>query len=139
MSKYWLGVVSKEHVQKGIKEGFAQVCHGKKSPLSKMKADDWLVYYSPKQSMQSSEPCKAFTAIGKVKTGKIYQVEMFPGFIPFRLDIEYLPCNEISIANLMDRLELTKNKNWGFMLKRGLLELSEVDFLTISHAMLKKS
>jgi hypothetical protein len=30
MLKYWIGVASKEHVLRGVDEGFAQVCHGKK-------------------------------------------------------------------------------------------------------------
>lgn len=29
MTKYWIGVASCEHVQRGVKSGFAQVCHGK--------------------------------------------------------------------------------------------------------------
>lgn len=31
----------------GVAGGFAQACHGKKSPLQKMKVGDWLAYYSP--------------------------------------------------------------------------------------------
>lgn len=36
----WLGVVSGAHVQRGAKEGFAQVCHGKAQPLRRMKRGD---------------------------------------------------------------------------------------------------
>jgi hypothetical protein len=36
MKKYWIGVASYEHVQRGIKGGFAQVCHGKISTLKHM-------------------------------------------------------------------------------------------------------
>jgi hypothetical protein len=28
-TKYWIIVASKDHVQRGIKEGIAQACHGK--------------------------------------------------------------------------------------------------------------
>jgi hypothetical protein len=31
--RYWIGVVSKEHVMRGVQRGFAQVCHGKEGPL----------------------------------------------------------------------------------------------------------
>lgn len=33
MTKFWVGVVSKEHVQRGVTGGFCQVCHGKKDLL----------------------------------------------------------------------------------------------------------
>lgn len=132
---YWLGVVSKEHVQRGVQGGFAQVCHGKKSPLTKLSAGDGFIYYSPKVSMDRSEPCKCFTAIGKIKSGKVYQVEMTPSFHPFRIDIEYYSCKEVPLIALLDHLELTQKKNWGMQLRRGLLEITEADFLTIAKAM----
>ncbi|WP_275249374.1 hypothetical protein [Vandammella animalimorsus] len=31
--KYWLGVVSREHVQRGVAGDFCQLCHGKAAPL----------------------------------------------------------------------------------------------------------
>jgi hypothetical protein len=60
----WLGVVSKQHVQRGVSGGFAQVCHGKAQPLRRMKAGDWLVYYSPALEMGGT-PLRAFTALGQ--------------------------------------------------------------------------
>lgn len=133
--RYWLGVVSKEHVQRGVQGGFAQVCHGKKAPLAKMSAGDGFVYYSPKISMDRSEPCKCFTAIGNITNGKVYQVEMTPTFHPFRIDVEYYPCKDVPIIFFLDHLELTQQKNWGMQLRRGLLEISEADFLIVAKAM----
>jgi hypothetical protein len=133
--RYWLGVVSKNHVQRGVQGGFAQVCHGKKAPLMKMEAGDGLIYYSPKVAMDSPEACKCFTALGKIKNGKVYQVEMTPDFHPFRIDVEYTPSCEISLAHVFDQLELTKSRSWGMQLRRGLLELSAADFKTIAAAM----
>jgi hypothetical protein len=37
MTRYWIGVASKEHVQRGVLGGFAQVCHGKAGPLNRME------------------------------------------------------------------------------------------------------
>ena len=125
---YWLGVVSKEHVTRGVKGGFAQVCHGKKGPLSKLSAGDGFIYYSPKMAMDKPEPCKCFTAIGKVKSGKVYQVELTPDFHPFRIDIDYFPCKDVPLEVLFDQLELTKERGWGMKLRRGLLEICEKDF-----------
>ncbi len=42
MTKFWIGVVSKEHVLRGVEGGFCQVCHGKKRPLNRMKKGDYL-------------------------------------------------------------------------------------------------
>ncbi len=131
----WLGVVSKNHVQKGVKEGFAQVCHGKKGPLAKMAAGDVLIYYSPKLAMDNPKPCKCFTAIGKIKNGHAYQVEMTPDFHPFRIDVEYLPSREIPLIDIFDQLELTQSRSWGMQLRRGLIEICQADFRAISTAM----
>lgn len=47
MTRYWIGVASREHVQRGITEGICQVCHGKAGPLKFMSPGDWIIYYSP--------------------------------------------------------------------------------------------
>lgn len=133
--RFWLAIVSKEHVQRGVEGGFAQVCHGKRAPLAKLKAGDGFIYYSPKVSMNRLEPCKCFTAIGKVKNGTVYQVQMSSDFHPFRIDIDYDPCVEVPIISLMNQLELTQVKSWGMQLRRGLLEISRSDFSIISKAM----
>src|SRR3954453_10567505 len=73
--RYWIGVVSREHVRLGVAGGFAQVGHGKGAPLKRMKPGDWLIYYSPRESHPDGAPVKAFTAIGEVTGSEIYQVE----------------------------------------------------------------
>jgi hypothetical protein len=57
-------------------------------------------------------------------------------FHPWRRRIAYLDdVTEIPIAMLADELELTSTPNWGYQLRRGLLELSEADFKVIRGAM----
>lgn len=129
---YWLGVVSKEHVLRGADGGFAQVCHGKRAPLAKMKKGDWLIYYSPKIAMVDHAPLQAFTAIGKIRAGDVYQVEMTPDFHPFRLDVEYFACEEVPLADVIHKLELTQIPNWGMQLRRGLLPISKKDFTILA-------
>lgn len=133
--KHWLGVVSREHVLKAVQGGFAQVCHGKKAPLMQLSAGDGFVYYSPRIALGSPKACKSFTALGKIKTGQAYQVGMFPGFRPFRIDIDYLPCTEVPLEALFDQLELTRSRSWGMKLRPGLLEISAADYLVIETAM----
>src|SRR5690606_25722074 len=89
MTKYWCGVVSTEHILRGVAGGFCQVCHGKRAPLARMKPGDGIVFYSPVTKFQSNDKCQAFTAIGRIVGDSPYQFEMTPDFIPYRRDVEY--------------------------------------------------
>jgi hypothetical protein len=33
LRQFWIGIVSREHVQRGVEGGFIQRSHGKKAPL----------------------------------------------------------------------------------------------------------
>jgi EVE domain len=136
MPNHWLGVVSKAHVLRGVAGGFAQVCHGKRGPLSKMKPGDGLVYYSPGEAMGERSTLKAFTAIGWVKDERIYCYQMTADFVPFRRDVAYAPgAKEIAVEQLKSQLDLTAGPHWGYALRRGLLPLSARDFALIAQAM----
>lgn len=79
-TRYWVGTVSKAHACRGVEGGFAQLCHGKKGALARMKKGDFLIYYSPKQEMEGKQILQKFTAIGRVKDDKEpYPFEMAPG------------------------------------------------------------
>jgi hypothetical protein len=41
-TKYWIIVASKDHVKTGQAEGIAQACHGKASPLKRMRKGDFI-------------------------------------------------------------------------------------------------
>jgi EVE domain len=130
--RYWLGVVSKDHVLRGVEGGFAQVCHGKKGPLQRLKKGDWLVYYSPKQSMNGAAGLQEFTAIGEVRDDIVFQFEMNESFRPFRRQINYIKgAKPLPIEAVKSELELTAASNWGYQLRLGLLELSKLDFKII--------
>lgn len=136
MPRYWIGVVSKNHVEKAVSQSICQLCHGKKHPLSRMAKDDFLIYYSPKLSMEGKSPLQKFTAIGQVKTGEIYSFDMGGGFIPYRIDISYIPCREVSIHGLIQDLNfITDPKKWGYPFRFGHFEISDRDFNTIATAM----
>jgi hypothetical protein len=96
-SRFWIGVVSASHVKRGELGGFAQLCHGKSAPLRKMRAGDWLIYYSPRTEITKGAPLQAFTAIGEVADDQVYEYQMSPSFIPFRRNISYVPCREVKI------------------------------------------
>ena len=134
--KYWVGVVSKEHIWPGVKGGFLQLNHGKKAPLTRFRSGDGIVIYSPRISYPDGEILQKFTAAGFVKRDRIYQVELSDDFKPYRIDIDYIGCHEASIRPLIEKLGFIKNKkNWGSAFRFGSLEIPEDDFKTVINAM----
>lgn len=130
----WLGVVSRSHVQCGLAGGFAQLCHGKAQALRRMRAGDWLIYYSPTIEM-GGEALRAFTAIGRIADDEVYKYDMGGGFVPFRRRVRYEAAREVMLDDLKDRLALCASPNWGMALRRGHLLLTPGDFATIARAM----
>ena len=134
--RYWVGVVSAEHVARGVDGGFAQLCHGKAAPLRRMRGGDWLIYYSPAEKMCGGEPVQAFTAIGRIAHGPAYEFDMGGGFVPFRRDVRYLPCQAAPIRPLLPDLGFLPDKSrWGYAFRFGHLQIPRDDFLRIAEAM----
>jgi hypothetical protein len=132
---YWLGVVSREHVKRGVELGIAQIGHGKRAGLARMHRGDWLIYYSPRASLASKQPLQAFTAIGEITDETVWQADEGE-FKPWRRRVAYLPeAADAPIAPLAKALDLTRTPNWGYQLRRGLIELTECDFRRIRGAM----
>ena len=82
--KYWIGVVSKDHVENGVQDGIMQLGHGKRAPLMLLKKGDWLLYYSPAQTLGDKRPLQAFTALGEIADDEIFQFPMSEQFVPYR-------------------------------------------------------
>jgi len=138
-NRYWIAVVSKEHVLNGINWGIMQVCHGKKSPLKRINKGDFIIFYSSKYRMKDKTPYQKFTAIAKATDNEIYQVKMFENFEPFRRKVKFLECQETEIRPLINDLEFISNKQkWGYPFRYGLLEISKNDFKLIATKMLLK-
>jgi DNA-binding MarR family transcriptional regulator/predicted RNA-binding protein len=133
---YWVSTISRDHVQLSVEGGFTQAGHGKASGLKRLKADDWLVYYSPKTSLRDGEPLQAFTAMGRVVDEQLYQVEQAPGFTPWRRNVEFVGGIEAPIRPLIDQLSFIKDKRrWGYMFRVGLFKIPREDFAVISRAL----
>ena len=136
MSRCWIAVASAEHVRLGRAAGFMQVCHGKAAPLRRIKPGDRVAYYSPTLEFGSKLKLQAFTAIGLVKNGEPYQVEMGGGFCPFRRDVMWLPADEFAIQPLLATLDFSAGiPNWGYQFRFGIFSVSEHDMDTIGAAM----
>lgn len=137
MSRCWIAVASAAHVRRGKAAGFMQVCHGKAAPLRRVLPGDRVVYYSPATEMGGQDRLQSFTAIGIVRQGDAYQVDMGGGFCPFRRNVDWLPSTEVPIAPLLDRLSFTAGKrNWGYQLRFGLFAISEDDWQLIATEMM---
>ena len=135
MTKYWIGVACRDHVMRGVAGGFAQLGHGKRSGLARLKIGDWIAYYSPRTRLEGGDPVQAFSAIGRV-TGEVFQVSL-EGFCPFRRTVEFMPdATDASIKPLIAKLSFVKDpQRWGYPLMRGQLEVSIADAQVIATAM----
>jgi hypothetical protein len=111
--KYWITVVSKDHISRGIAGGFIQANHGKQAPLRRMAAGDWVIIYSSKQTMNGTELLQAFTAIGQLADDEIYQHKMSEDFIPYRRNVNYYKCTQTPILPLVNELHLSPIKSHG--------------------------
>jgi hypothetical protein len=138
--KYWITVVSKDHIIRGTAGGFMQANHGKAGALKKLHTDDWVLFYSPKVTYEGDERLQAFTAIGQVADEHLYQHKMSENFIPYRRNITYYPCKDVPIAPLIGSLDfITDKKSWGYRFRFGFFEIDQHDFNLLSGKMLAKT
>lgn len=141
MGRYWCGVVSKEHIMRGIASGFCQVCHGKRAPIARMSKGDGIVFYSPVIKFQGDEKCQKFTAIGRVIDDHPYQFQMTQDFTPFRRNIEYyIDTIDAPIHPMLKKLSFTCDiKSWGYPFRRGHFEITASDFQLVAQSMMPES
>jgi len=136
MSSCWIGTVSRSHVLRGVAGGFIQLNHGKRAPLQRMQAGDLIALYSPRTAYPDGEPLQAFTALGVIGTGEVYQVEMSADFKPYRVDVEFLGAREAPIRPLIGRLSFIKDKtHWGAAFRFGYTKASADDMALIAEHM----
>lgn len=134
--RYWLGVVQRAHVLVGVELGIAQTNHGAKAGIARMAPGDGFVFYSPKTAYPDGDPLKEFTAIGRVAPGEPWQGDSGE-WHPWRRKVDYDgAAHPVPIVPLLDVLDLTRgNRNWGFAMRRGHLEMTEHDFAVIAREM----
>ena len=139
--RFWIGVASKNHVGNGLKLGICQFCHGKKGPAQRLKKGDYIIYYSPKVTMEGSEQYQKFTAIGVVTDDTAYQAEVAPDFRPFRRNVSYFAnAQHVAIKPLIDDLPFIRvKKSWGAAFRYGFLEIDAASFGIITQAMIGRN
>jgi hypothetical protein len=134
--RFWIGVASRDHVDLGVKGGFVQLNHGRQAAVRRLKAGDGVIMYSPRTAYPDGERLNAFTAIGTVVTGDVYQVKVTPAFTPHRMDCHFVPSKAAPIKPLVERLSFIKNKShWGATFRFGHVEVPASDFALIAERM----
>lgn len=134
--RYWINTVSREHVRLGVRGGFTQADHGRATRLRRIAKGDFIAFYSPRTEFRGGEPLQAFTAIGRVTDEEPYQVEMRPGFRPWRRKMKFWKSRPGPIAPLIEELEfLLDKRRWGYPFRRGLFEVARGDFQKIAQSM----
>jgi len=134
--RYWIGVVSRDHVENAVAHGFVQLNHGKAAPLERMQARDGFAFYSPRESYPEGATLQAFTAIGSVADAPIYEATMPELGKIFRRDVAFLDATPAPIRPLVPQLTFIRSKtHWGVAFRFGLVRVSREDFATIATAM----
>ena len=136
----WIAVASAEHARRGSTvapgPGYMQVCHGKATPLRRIRAGDRVAYYAPTVTMRGKDKLQRFVSIGRVLPGDAYAHDMGGGFVPFRKDVAYVESQEASILPLIPRLDFVDSPSrWGAKFRFGLVEVSDHDMRLIAEAM----
>ena len=89
--QFWIGVVSREHVERGVAVGFVQPATARRLRCGGCAPGDRLAMYSPRAVVPDGAPLQAFTATGLVVGDEGCQVEMTPDFKPYRIDVASRP------------------------------------------------
>lgn len=132
----WLAVASAEHVARGFAGGFMQVCHGKSPPLRRLHAGDRIAYYAPGSVMGGPATLKSIVAYGVVADEELEQVEMAPGFRPWRRRVTWISDSQVPIERLRaDPRFVLAGAGWGARLRFGLLAVDALSMDMIAAAM----
>jgi hypothetical protein len=134
--RYWIGVVSQDHVEAAVAHGFVQLNHGKAAPLQRLQAGDGFAFYSPRTAYPVGTPLQAFTAIGRVAEGPIYEAEAPEETPVFRRRAAYFDATPAPIKPLLERLSfIHSTTHWGAAFRFGLVRVPRDDFAAIASAM----
>jgi hypothetical protein len=134
--RYWIGVVSRDHVENAVAHGFVQLNHGKAAPLARMQAGDGFAFYSPRESYPEGATLQAFTAIGSVADAPIYETTMPELGKIYRRDVAFLDATPAPIRPLVPQLTFIRSKtHWGVAFRFGVVRVPRDDFETIAAAM----
>jgi hypothetical protein len=117
--------------------GFAMFAHGRREPMMRTRAGEWLAYYSPRTLLKGGDAVRAFTAIGRFGEREPYETELMDGRIGWRRDIAFeATAREAGVYPLLDALSFVRDRaHWGLFFHRSLFSVPRADFAVIAAAM----
>jgi hypothetical protein len=132
--RYWIAVISQQSADAAVTGGYLEVGYGKAGPLERMAPGDGVLVYSPRERDEQGAPVQAFTALGRVGDGAMYQLPR--DHQPFRRTVEWLSATPALVRPLLDALSFIRNKtHWGSAFRFGFLRVPPADFARIAAAM----
>jgi hypothetical protein len=134
--RYWIGVVAQDHVEAAVGHGFVQFNYGQPGPLERMQPGDGVAFYSPRARFPDGAPLQAFTAIGRVGDGPIFEAEAIEPVAMFRRSAAWFEATPAPIRPLLPQLSFIRNKeHWGAAFRFGVVRVPREDFAAIAAAM----
>lgn len=133
-TRFWIVVAAQDHVDAAVAGAYVEVVYGKAGPLERMRPGDGVVWYSPRTRHPDGDVLQAFTALGRVADGPIYQRPDLHQ--PFRRAAHWYPVVPAPIRPLLAELAFIRNKaSWGAVFRYGFLRVPRDDFARIAHAL----
>jgi hypothetical protein len=108
--RYWIGVVARDHVDAAVAHGYVQLNYGKAEPLARMQPGDGVAFYSPRASFPDGAPLHAFTAIGHVGDGPIFEVPPVAPAPLYRRSAAWLDATPVPIKPLLGQLTFIRKQ-----------------------------
>jgi hypothetical protein len=131
----WIGVVPQDEALAAVAGGYVEINRGRAGPLERMRAGDAFVLYSPRTSADGAA-LQAFTALGRVTDGVVYQAARSADRRPFRLAAAYYATLPAPVRPLLPSLAFIRNPaHWGVAFRFGFLRVPDADFVRIVAAM----
>jgi hypothetical protein len=94
------------------------------------------VFYSPRTAHPGGASLQAFTALGRIRTGIVYQATLADDLRPFRSDVDYLASQPASIKPLIEQLSFIGSKTyWDAAFRYGMRRVPKADFAVIAATM----
>lgn len=135
MTKYWINVIPKERVVAAVAQGVMQ-SQDNEAHLNRMKKGDWVIFYSPREDIDSTIKLQAFTAIGQIADNNIDRVDNSTTVKMFRRKMDYKKVKEVALIPLIQKLLFIVNKKyWGTVFKMNLFQIPDDDFNLIAKEM----
>ncbi len=132
-TRYWVNIVSFNHVQQGVAKGLIRPSRGDTGGFKSLSNGDCVVFYSPRTHFREGKPLQEFTALGVIDDDRLDQLQSND---TDQCRITFLPSKNVSIRGLVDDLTFLPDKEkWALPFSKGLFEISQADFERIAQAM----